>query len=34
MPKLMHKLYDNWDEAKAFALSLTNFAYFLTTWKM
>lgn len=28
MPKLMHKLYDNLDDAKAFALSFTNFAYF------
>ena len=28
MPKLMHKLYDNLDEAKAFAISFTNFAYF------
>lgn len=28
MPKLMHNLYDNLDEAKAFAISFTNFAYF------
>lgn len=28
MPKFMHKLYDNLDDAKAFALSFTNFAYF------
>lgn len=34
MPKLMHKLYDNLNEAKAFAISFTNFAYFMMTWKM
>lgn len=28
MPKFMSKLYDNLDEAKAFAISFTNFAYF------
>ena len=28
MPKSMHNLYDNLDEAKAFAISFTNFAYF------
>lgn len=28
MAKLMHRLYDNLDKAKAFALSFTNFAYF------
>lgn len=28
MPKQMHKLYGNLEEAKAFALSFTNFAYF------
>lgn len=28
MPKFMSKLYENLDEAKAFALSFTNFAYF------
>ena len=28
MKKLMDRLYDNLDEAKAFALSFTNFAYF------
>lgn len=28
MPKVMDKLYDNLDEAKAFAISFTNFAYF------
>ena len=29
----MHKLYDNLDEAKAFALSFTNFAYFYDDWE-
>lgn len=33
MPKWMHKLYDNLDEAKAFALSFTNFAYFYDDWE-
>lgn len=28
MPKLMNNLYDNLDEAKAFVLHFTNFAYF------
>ena len=28
MKKFMDKLYDNLDEAKAFSLSFTNFAYF------
>ena len=28
MPKQMHKLYDDLDKAKAFALSFTNFTYF------
>ena len=28
MPKLMINLYDNLDEAKAFVLHFTNFAYF------
>lgn len=28
MPKMMHKLYDNLEEANAFAISFTNFAYF------
>ena len=28
MTKMMHRLYDNIGEAKAFALSFTNFAYF------
>lgn len=35
MPKLMHKLYDNLEEAKAFAISFTNFVYFyddVSTW--
>ena len=33
MPKLMHKLYDNLEEAKAFAISFTNFAYFYDDWE-
>lgn len=33
MPKLMHRLYDNLEEAKAFALSFTNFAYFYDDWE-
>ncbi len=33
MPKLMHCLYDNLGEAKAFALSFTNFAYFYDDWE-
>lgn len=33
MPKLMRKLYDNLDEAKAFAISFTNFAYFYDDWE-
>lgn len=28
MPRMMHKLYDDLDKAKAFAISFTNFAYF------
>ena len=33
MPKMMHKLYDNLEEAKAFAISFTNFAYFYDDWE-
>lgn len=33
MPKFMSKLYDNLDEAKAFAISFTNFAYFYDDWE-
>jgi hypothetical protein len=33
MPKLMSKLYANLDEAKAFAISFTNFAYFYDDWE-
>jgi hypothetical protein len=33
MPKLMYKLYDDLDRAKAFALSFTNFAYFYDDWE-
>lgn len=33
MPKMMHKLYDDLDEAKAFAISFTNFAYFYDDWE-
>ncbi len=33
MPKMMHKLYDDLDKAKAFALSFTNFAYFYDDWE-
>ena len=33
MPKLMRKLYDNLNEAKAFAISFTNFAYFYDDWE-
>lgn len=33
MSKWMHKLYDNLEKAKAFALSFTNFAYFYDDWE-
>ena len=33
MPKLMRKLYENLNEAKAFAISFTNFAYFYDDWE-
>ena len=33
MAKLMNRLYDNLDKAKAFALSFTNFAYFYDDWE-
>ena len=33
MPKLMRNLYDDLDEAKAFAISFTNFAYFYDDWE-
>lgn len=33
MGKLMDRLYDNIDKAKAFALSFTNFAYFYDDWE-
>lgn len=33
MSKMMHRLYDNIGDAKAFALSFTNFAYFYSDWE-
>ena len=33
MRKLMERLYDNIDEAKAFEISFANFAYFYDDWE-